>query len=222
MIATISADIVRSTSLSTEDQVVIREELEHLFENLESTIPGFWARISRGDSIECFVPQYKYSLRVALLVKLLVKMWAGQFLCAESLRRFGVRFSIGVGDIRYASKKDDIIDGEAIYLSGRNLDMISRRDDVFSVFALSDRFPQALCSLIDSYVSLLSSLANSYSVKQSEVIYYKLRGFREKDISDILGIYQSSVNMRASSAQWNMLNLAIKDFENLNFELLCG
>ena len=114
MIATISADIVRSTSLSTEALIKLRKNIEGLFDTLEKKYSSFWARIVRGDSIECFVPEYKYSLRIAILIKLFVKMqvWSGY--CDEELRRFGIRFSIGIADIRYADKYQDIIDGPAI------------------------------------------------------------------------------------------------------------
>lgn len=53
MIATISADIVRSTSLKTEDLIALRNSLKELLDDFEKDYPGFWARIVRGDSIEC-------------------------------------------------------------------------------------------------------------------------------------------------------------------------
>ena len=56
MIATISADIVRSTSLQTESLIVLRKRLRRLLDDFEEDYPGFWARIVRGDSIECVVP----------------------------------------------------------------------------------------------------------------------------------------------------------------------
>ena len=221
MIATISADIVRSTSLQTKDLIMLRKGLVDLFEDIQKDFPGFWARIIRGDSIECFVPEYRFSLRIAIMIKLFVKMQVGRLDCSELLQRYGIRFSIGIDEIRYASREEDIIDGEAIYLSGRNLDSISREDDVYSSLEIG-RFSCSLNYLMDSYVALLGSLVDSYSAKQAEVIFYKLMGYKEREISSILGIYQSSVNTRSSNAQWRKLQNAIKDFENLNFEVLCG
>ena len=78
MVATISADLVRSTSLSTQDMMKLRSKLGDLFEDFEKEYPGFWARIVRGDSIECFVPEYRYSLRIAILIKLFVKVLAAE------------------------------------------------------------------------------------------------------------------------------------------------
>ncbi len=221
MIATISADIVRSTSLATEDLVELRKNLWRLMDELEKTYSGFWARIVRGDSIECFVPEYKYALKIAILIKLFVKMQVNGMNCDGELLRYGIRFSIGVGDIKYADKNDDIIDGPAIYMSGRNLDEISRRGNVFTAFQVMDA-PESFCNLMDSYVALLSNLVDTYSAKQAEVIFYKLLGYKEVEISEKLRIYQSSVNTRSTNAQWGLVNTAIKDFEELTYKSICG
>lgn len=217
MIATISADIVRSTSMNTEDLIVLRNKLRGLFQDFEEDYPGFWARIVRGDSIECVVPNYNDALRIAILIKLYVKMRVSGFDCSEMLQRYGIRFSIGVADIKYADKKEDIINGPAIYLSGRNLDEISRRENIMTAFEIGQA-PKPLSNLLDSYVAMVSGIVDSYSAKQAEVVFLKLLGFKEMEISERLGISQSSVNTRAANAQWGLLNTAIKDFEALEIE----
>ena len=217
MIATISADIVRSTSMNTEDLIVLRNRLRDLFHDCEEDYPGFWARIVRGDSIECVVPDYNDALRIAILIKLYVKMRVSEFECSEMLQRYGIRFSIGVADIKYADKKEDIINGPAIYLSGRNLDEISRRENVMTAFEIGQA-PKPLSNLLDSYVAMVSGIVDSYSAKQAEVVFLKLLGFKEIEISERVGISQSSVNTRAANAQWGLLNTAIKDFEALEIE----
>ncbi len=221
MIATISADIVRSTSMGTADLLELRRGLQGLIGDLEEDIPGFWARIVRGDSLECVVPDSRDALRIAILLKLFVKMRVADYNCSEMLQRHGIRFSMAVGDLEYANKNEDIIDGPAIYRSGRNLDEISRKGVRMSIFEL-DRKPRSLSNLMDSYVALICDLVDSYSAKQAEVVYYKLLGFKEVEISGRLGIYQSSVNVRATNAQWGLLNRAIKDFENYDLEKVCG
>lgn len=221
MIATISADIVRSTSMETADLLDLRMGLQGLISDLERDFPGFWARIVRGDSLECVVPDYRFSLRIAILLKLFVKTRVAGFNCSDMLRRYGIRFSIAAGDLKYADKDEDIIDGPAIYLSGRNLDEISRKGGRMSIFEV-DREPGSLSNVLDSYVALVSDLVDSYSAKQSEVVYYKLLGFKEVEISKRIGIYQSSVNVRATNAQWGLLNRAIRAFEGFDLEKVCG
>ena len=221
MVATLSADIVRSTSLRTEDLIELRNRLLNLFNELEKDYHGFWARIVKGDGIECYIPEHRYALRIAVLLKLFVKMQADKCDCSEMLQKYGIRFSIGVSRGIYENRKQDIIDGPAIYISGRNLDIISRKTNVYSIVEVDGASEEMNCFL-DSYVAMVSNLVDSYSVKKAEVVYYKLLGFKEREISERLGIFQSSVNTRSSNAQWGLLNIAIKDFENLNFGRICG
>jgi hypothetical protein len=188
---------------------------------LEKDFPGFWARIVRGDSLECVVPDSRDALRIAVLLKLFVKMRAAGFDCSEMLQRHGIRFSIAAGDLKYADKDEDIIDGPAIYMSGRNLDEISRKGNRMSIFEVG-REPRSLSDVLDSYVALISDLVDSYSAKQAAVVFYKLLGFKEIEISERLGIYQSSVNMRSTSARWALLNMAMRDFEHFDLEKVCG
>lgn len=221
MVATLSADIVRSTSLRTEDLIELRKRLLGFFDKLGEDYPGFWGRIVRGDSIECFVPDYHYALRIAVLVKLFVKMQAGSYECSELLQRYGVRFSIGIGEIKYVNRSEDIIAGPAIYISGRNLDSISREGDIFSAIEVEGATRETNHFLV-SYVAMVNGIVDSYSKKQAEVVYYKLLGFKEREISERVGITQSAINIRASGAQWGLLNTAILDFENLSIKELCG
>ena len=187
--------------MNTEDLIVLRNRLRDLFQDFEEDYPGFWARIVRGDSIECVVPNYNDALRIAILIKLYVKMKVSEFECSEMLQRYGIRFSIGVADIKYADKKEDIINGPAIYLSGRNLDEISRRENVMTAFEIGQA-PKPLSNLLDSYVAMVSGIVDSYSAKQAEVVFLKLLGFKEIEISERVGISQSSVNTRAANAMW--------------------
>ena len=193
--------------------------MQDLFHDFEKDYPGFWARIVRGDSIECVVPNYNDAFRIAILIKLYVKMSVSEFECSEMLQRYGIRFSIGVADIKYADKKEDIINGPAIYMSGRNLDEISRKENIMTAFEM-EQAPKPLSNLLDSYVAMVSGIVDSYSAKQAEVVFLKLLGFKEKEISDRVGITQSSVNIRATNAQWGLMNTAIKDYEALEIEQL--
>lgn len=222
MVATISADIVNSTSLETRDLIELRKRLQSLFVHIESDmIPGFWGRIVRGDMIECYVPDGGKALRVAIIIKLFVRMYADAIGCSFFTRQYGIRFSIGLGSVKYADEKEDIIDGPAIYISGRNLDIISSDKEVFSAIGLESD-PVGVHRLLESYVSLIDNLIRSYSIKQAQVVFYKLLGYKERQISEMLNVYQSAVNSRSSLAKWGLLERSIKDFEHFIFELVCG
>lgn len=220
MVATISADIVSSTSLNTMVVIELRRRLSELFGGIAEDSPGFWGRIVRGDSIECFVPEYHDALRIAILIKLYVRIIVAEWDCSPLLRRYGIRFSIGMGAINYADRGEDIMDGPAIYISGRNLDAISRMRGVYTCIEV-DGCGQETNDLLNSYVAMIDNLLNSYSVKQAEVVYYKLRGYKEMQISEMIGVRQSAVNSRSTLADWNLLGKSVRDFENF-FRRVCG
>ena len=222
MIATISADIVNSTSLETRDLIELRRQINTLFERIDADLlPGFWGRVVRGDTIECFVPNCGKALRIAIIIKLFVRIYAETRASSYMTRQHGIRFSLGLGSMKYVDRKEDIMDGAAIYISGRNLDKISAERDVYSAIGL-EFDPEGLHWLLESYVSLIDNLVRSYSIKQAQVVFYKLLGYKERQISEMLNIYQSAVNSRSTLAKWGLLEMAVKDFENLNFEAICG
>ena len=222
MVATISADIVNSTSMETRDLIELRKRLESLFERIEADmLPGFWGRIVRGDTIECYVPDCGKALRIAIIMKLYVRMYAGSIGASYLTQHYGIRFSIGIGSMKYVDAKEDIMDGPAIYMSGRNLDAISAERDVYSAIGLESD-SAGIRWLLESYVSLIDNLIRTYSIKQVAVVFYKLLGYKERQISEMLNIYQSAVNSRSSLAKWGLLEIAIKDFEILNYDQICG
>ena len=112
------------------------------------------------------------------------------------------------------------MDGPAIYISGRNLDAISRMRGVYTCIEV-DGCGQETNDLLNSYVAMIDNLLNSYSVKQAEVVYYKLRGYKETQISEMIGVRQSAVNSRSTLADWNLLGRSVRDFENF-FRGICG
>lgn len=73
MYATISADVVSSTSLSKEAMIELNEKLKKCLSTLELRYQGFWGRIVKGDSIECVMDCPEDAFEAALILKTLVK-----------------------------------------------------------------------------------------------------------------------------------------------------
>ena len=64
---------------------------------------------------------------------------------------------------------------------------------------------------------LTDAIMNDMTLRQSEVIYYKLLGLKETDIARNLGISQSGVNKASSATKWYCIEEALKYFEQINF-----
>ena len=217
MYAAISADIVSSTSFCIEETLALKQRIEDLFSILEKRFPGFWGRLIKGDYIECLLPSVKDSCRVALIIKSSIK----SFPVAESKKKklfriYGIRMAIGIGDMRIVDKEHGIMDGEAIYLSGRTLDEMGapNKNGTFLIEPIDKRLRPALQTI----GMLTDALLNNITRRQSEVIYYKLLSKSEQEIADILGVKQSGINQHSTSAKWYCIEEALNYFERLNFE----
>lgn len=178
--ATISADIVSSTSLSVFDlthlQSVIRQFLDEL--SVKSQDED-WGRLFKGDSVEIFLKDPHKALRTALLLKALVKKTfiENNIEAKQSLfKKYGIRMAIGIGEMRIVDQKQDILDGEAIYNSGRLLEKatkekLSIKRSVF--FACPNPL---LTEYMDVMVGLLDALLRNATSRQNEILYYRLSG----------------------------------------------
>ncbi|MBR5912316.1 MAG: RNA polymerase subunit sigma-70 [Bacteroidales bacterium] len=220
--ATISADIVSSTALSVFDlmhlQSVIRQFLDELSVKSQD---ADWGRLFKGDSVEIFLSNPHEALRTALLLKALVKKTfvESNMEAKQSLfKKFGIRIAIGIGEMRMADKNRDVLDGEAIYYSGRALEKgtkegLSVKRSMY--FACKDSL---FSEQMDVMLGLLDMLFKEATSKQCEVLYYKLMGMNEVEIAEKLGVVQSVVNQHSNAIGWNAIESAVNYFEKLNFE----
>lgn len=221
--ATISADIVSSTALSVEELTHLQSEIRRFLDELAEKSQGKdWGRLFKGDSVEIFLHDPHEALRVALLLKTLVKKtfsWGKETNARRELfRKYGIRLAIGVGEMRTADQKQDILDGEAIYNSGRLLEKATK-DKLFIKRSIFFACPNPLLTdYVDVMMGLLDTLLRNATSRQNEILYYRLLGKDEKEIAEILNIKQSAVNQRSNSAGWKAVESAVNYFEKLNFE----
>ena len=212
----IAADVIDSTSLSRADLLRLSDEVKRCFADARYYTPlQFWGRLVKGDTIECCIQDPGMALRLSLLLKCRIKAWAGELDCSDALKNLGIRFSIGVGRMRIVDPQIDVMDGEAIYVAGRNLSKIAFTSVTSAFgFAATDR---NLTELINNSVALLDDLINSLSTKPSAVIYHLLLGLNQTDIARLLFISQSSVNSRAQKAGWRLISDTLRVYERINF-----
>ena len=175
MFATISADIVASTSLSVNETIGLKQRIESLFGLLKVSYPDFEGRQIKGDYIECVMQNVSNVFRIAFIIKSCIKSFStAKNEKTKNFHTYGIRIAIGIGGMRIVNTEQGIWDGEAIL--------------------------------------------NDMTMRQSEVVYYKLLGFKEADIAKKLGISQASVNNASTATKWYCIEESIKYFEQINFE----
>lgn len=212
----VSSDVVDSTSLERAAILQLRKDIyNNLFCDLAEIHPPFWGRVVRGDTIECCISEAQLSFRVALLTKCWMKNWAEANGGSSDMRRFGLRCSIGIGTMRIVDREEDLLDGDAIYIAGRNLDFIAGKN-IFTAFGMKTTYADVE-ALIKNNLLLLDTLLCNLTTRQSDVLYYKLMGYSEMKISRMLGISQAAVNLRARNAGWQQIKATLKVLENINY-----
>lgn len=212
----VSSDVVDSTSLERSAILQLRKDIyNNLFYDLTEIYPSFWGRVVRGDTIECCISQAQFSFRVALLAKCWMKNWAEANGGSFDMCRLGLRCSIGIGTMRIVDREEDLLDGDAIYIAGRNLDYIAGKN-ISIAFGINTSNTDVK-DLIANSLLLLDTLIYELTTRQSDVLYYKLMGYHEMKISRILGISQAAVNLRARNAGWQQIKATLKVLENINY-----
>ena len=76
MFATISADIVASTSLSVNETIGLKQRIESLFDLLKVSYPDFEGRQIKGDYIECVMQNVSNVFRIAFIIKSCIKSFS--------------------------------------------------------------------------------------------------------------------------------------------------
>ncbi|MFO7658979.1 MAG: RNA polymerase subunit sigma-70 [Bacteroidales bacterium] len=220
----ISGDIIASTGLSSAGRDYIEVKLKELIKELNRDYIAF-GRILKGDYLECVVNLPEDALLVALIIKSFVKsvsdneiMKDGNSKRFKLFRTYGIRLAIGFGELSRFDPKKEIIDGEAIYLSGRkineeatyNKERIVIKNTLF--FISNDN---ELNNEIEPLIELIDVLMAKATARQCEILYYKLKNNTEETISKKLGIAQSTVNQHSTGIGWNAIEKAVKRFNQV-------
>lgn len=227
----VSSDIIGSTSLDTKEKLQLLDELRQiLFPRLKKNFSTY-IRITKGDMIECYVPQPADTLRVAMIIKCFVKSRAGGSgygnvaprTVGDKIRNryfkiYGVRMAIVVDQMEKIDKKKGVLEGEAIYKAGRligehhtyNKQRIVIKNSMFFRSGISEWQDE-----FDVVVGLIDALLVKTTSRQCELMTERFFESSESDIAQQLSISQSAVNQGLRVSGWSSIDAAIKRFEKI-------
>lgn len=212
--AIVSADIVSSTSLSVDGLMNLTSDIHKEFSKMKDFLgeKKFWGRVVKGDAIECFVSQPEHSLRVALILKCLIKEFVLEHKSegSKEFRRYALRFSIGIGGLLSAPGPDGLLIGEAVNYAGRNIDAMGKSLSKLSSVTTPD---QDATMALDGIASVLSSMIDNASAKQCQVVRRLLYNMTETEIGEEIGISQGAVSLRSSGADWRLIKKQLSLYE---------
>lgn len=200
-IAVITGDVVGFTRMNQKKRDKCLDDLKRCFEVLkEYRRQNSLHRnpeIFRGDSFQLVLTKPEYALEVALQLK--------------TFFTFEIKLSVGIGTSSPLKRRAGESDGEAFRLSGRTLDEMKH-----SLVSTSFKTPSGMLNEeLETYCYLLEGITSRWTVVQKDVLFYKLIGYTETEIADVLRISQPTVNAHSKAANWKAVERLIKRFENI-------
>lgn len=204
LFATISADIVSSSSLTRESMIILNESLRKCIEVLETRYSGLWGRIVRGDSIELVMEHPEDALEVALILKTWVKAYGPKTKSDQSkvFEKYGLRLAIGIGEMKTVDRNLDMMDGDAIYRSGRSLDKLKGWSKYSMTISMAD---EARESSIEVMLLLVNQLLNGATARKCETLCQRILSGDAQAAATRMGITVSGLNQTMNVVGWTAI-----------------
>ena len=216
MYAAISADVVSSTSLSRESMIELNEKLRKCLSILEERYQGFWGRIVRGDSIECIMDRPEDAFEVALILKTWVKSFEPSNKDDKRFNRYGLRIAIGIGEMKTIDRGLDMMDGDAIYRSGRTMDKLVGRAKYSFVISMADSEHEQALQVI---LTLVNQLLNNATARKCETLCERILSSDTSKTAEKMGISVSGVNQTLKDIGWSAIEQAILYYRKITSKL---
>ena len=206
MQAILTGDLIDSTKYEVTELDMILNVLNEEFNAIVTNEEHVDFKIFRGDSFQGIAIDASRALYLALAIKTALNRLHLQNKKISGLP--DLRIAIGIGAVNL--KRESILEsnGEAFQFSGKTLD------------TMKGDYPRLLLKTADDnlndefnvHFSFLDSVTSKWSKESAEVAYYLLRGYKEREIAEELGIYQSAVNQRKKAANWDSISLLLKRY----------
>ncbi len=205
MQAVITGDLIDSTKYSPQELDIILNAINQEFEHFRSVYDTDF-KIFRGDSFQGIVMDATIALDLVITLKTTINRIRIQNKKISGLPDF--RIAIGIGTINL--KRESILEsnGEAFQFSGKALDSM-KGDSRLLLKTVNDN----LNDEFNVHFSLLDSITSKWSLSSAEVVYYLHKGYKEREIAEILGINQSAVNHRKKVANWDSIALLLNRYK---------
>lgn len=199
----ITGDIIHSKLIADKQNLL--ENLKIIFNETEAKFKfDNPFELFRGDSFQAVLKQPKYSLRVALIVQ------SGLIAHSPTKEKWQTRVAIGIGNISYENQDVKLANGTAFELSGQALDAMKNKPIKLVISTDNNKKN----SLLLTFNRLLETITYRWTKNAAAVVYYSLLyGFTQKELAQKLGVSQSAVQQRLTSANYDAVNHYIQYYE---------
>jgi len=215
MIAVLTADLIDSTLYEEEILETVLDSLSEEFEKLTMQYGAEHVRfnIYRGDSFQGIISKPETALEITLQIKTAInKIHLKETKKNKAYSKIAdFKMAIGIGTQDFERESISESNGQAFLFSGRTLDTMN--NDFRKTLIKTEE--EAINEEFNTAFYLLDTLTDKWSTASAEVVYYLLKGMKEREVATAINISQSAVNQRKKAAGWDAILGLITRFEKV-------
>ena len=149
----------------------------------------------------------EHAFEAALILKTLVKSFEPTDINdSKKFNKYGLRIAIGIGEMKTIDRNLDMMDGDAIYRSGRALSKLKGRSKYsFAISMANEENEQALQVIL----TLVNQILNNATARKCETLYERILASDTSETAEKMGISVSGVNQTLKDVGWSAIEQAI-------------
>lgn len=215
MIAVLTADLIDSTLYDEEVLKKVLDTLSSEFDHItrEYKKNGVRFNIYRGDSFQGIIKDPANALLISLQIKAAVnRIHLKKTRKSRTYSKIAdFKIAIGIGSIDLERKAIAESNGQAFQFSGRSLDEMKNENR-------KTRLKTPEVEVDDEFNTsfyLMDTITDKWSTAAAEVVYYLLKGLKEREIAEELKITQSAVNQRKKASGWEAITTLLSRYQHV-------
>lgn len=215
MKAVITADLIDS---SQYDEEVLEKVLDTLSSEFDQIIKHHKKKevrfnIYRGDSFQGVIQDPANALLISLQIKAVInRIHLKKTKKNKTYSKVAdFKIAIGIGTIDLERKAISESNGQAFQFSGRSLDEMKTENRKTRLKSPE----QEIDDEFNTSFYLLDTITDKWSTASAEVVYYLLKGFKEREIAQELKITQSAVNQRKKASGWEAISGLLERYQHV-------
>lgn len=206
MVAVLTADLIDSSQYEEDVLEMVLNSLKKEFEQIAKDYSEDKVRfkIYRGDSFQGVLKEPEEALHIAIQIKAAVNRIhlkeTTKYKAYSKIADFKMAIGIGTQDLEREAIAES--NGQAFQFSGRTLDEMKTENRKTRLKTTDNNVDDEM----NTSLLLLDTITDKWSTASAEVVYYLLRGLKEREVAEILSISQSAVNQRKKAAGWDAVS----------------
>jgi hypothetical protein len=197
--AVLTGDVVSSSAIKAKRREKLLKTIEQSTQKAALLLTDFRPEIFQGDSFQGYTTvDPKFALRTSLYI--IMHMLSNEF---------GMRVSIGMGDISFETGHSATSDGTAFRHSGRNMEMLKKKDQLIAVGTDNE----ALQAEWEVHIATLNFLLKRCTSLQAAAFMEMLARKTQQEAADNLKVKQPAIQQRLQAAGWPVFQTIITRFE---------